>query len=155
MALSKKETCDGNRSRPAMPLCDLGPRLPDPWHASLLSPSLGVGPGGPEPPRPQRRRGSAPAAPRHEPTRPARPASQLLLASRPPGPQGGAREAAAKGPRLPSLVRAAAPARRLHADCGGSPRPSLRRAAALVRAPATVTFIFFNDGGRKAKAKTA
>lgn len=97
----------------------------------------------------------APAAPRHEPTRPARPASQLLLASRPPGPQGGAREAAAEGPRLPSLVRAAAPARGLHADCGRSPCPSLRQAAALVRATATVTFIFLNDGGRKAKAKTA
>ena len=77
-------------------------RLPDPWHVSprlaqVFQPGL-------EDQSPESPSGAASQAlptPRQEP--PAGPAtSNCLLASRPRGPQGGAREATAKGAALTS-----------------------------------------------------
>lgn len=77
--------------------------------------------------RPRRGAFLAAPAPRREPLAKRARESQGRLASRPPGPQGGAREAAAKGLPLPRLARAAAPAPSFLADRRRFVRPSPRR----------------------------
>ncbi|XP_078220998.1 uncharacterized protein LOC144581396 [Callithrix jacchus] len=69
------------------------------------------------------------------------------------GPQGGAREAAAKGLRLPRPAQAATSGPALQAGRRCILRPSPGTRAALVQA--TTAFIFLNYISRKAKAKTS
>lgn len=91
---------------------------------------------------------------RRSPDRPRRVSG--CLASGPPGPQGGAREAAAKGLRLPQPARPTAPGPRFPA---GSHRrrstPSLSPETATARALLTVSLFSSTTAGRKAKAKTS
>lgn len=88
-------------------------------------------------------------------TLPALEAAAGCLAPRLPGPQGGAREATAKGLRLPRRVRAAprlrAPGSGLRPLCPAAPLAP----AAAAPARTTAAFIFLNYIGGKTKAKTA
>ena len=66
-----------------------------------------------------------PSQPHRRNPRPRRPSPNVRLASRPRGPQGGAREATTKGLRLPRRAWAAAPARQpqTHRPAPCAPRP--------------------------------
>lgn len=112
-AFYKKKTCDGSgglasprptstpRSQilgafvqaPRHPALGFQPCLEDQSHKSPAVPHL------------------RPSQPRRRNPRPGRPSPNVRLASRPRGPQGGAREATTKGLRLPRRARAVASAR--------------------------------------------